>query len=96
MYNIKDKLSKNVDFILAENSKDIKTAKDNNISDSMIDRLTLTESRLNQIINGIENVANLKDVVNIDIETIIRPNSLKIVKKAVPFGIIAMIFESRP
>ena len=96
MYNIKDNLSKNIDYILSENAKDIKTAKENNMSDSMIDRLTLTEARLNSIMNGIENVASLKDVVNMDIETIIRPNGLKIIKKAVPFGVIAMIFESRP
>ena len=96
MYNIKDNLSKNIDYILSENAKDIKTAKENNMSDSMIDRLTLTEARLNSIMNGIENIASLKDVVNVDIETIIRPNGLKIIKKAVPFGVIAMIFESRP
>lgn len=96
MHNIKDGILKNIDYILSENAKDIDDAKKNGMTDSMIDRLTLNESRLNQIALSVENVANLNEVVNINIEEINRPNGLKIIKKSVPFGVVAMIFESRP
>lgn len=96
LQSIKDALLKNVDFILSENKKDFDNARTNDISDSMIDRLTLTKSRIEQIATGLSNVANLKDVVNITLEETIRPNGLKIIKKSVPFGVVAMIFESRP
>lgn len=96
LYAIKTNLSKNIDYILHENGKDIENAKSNQMNSSFIDRLTLNKNRLNQIISGIENVMNLNDVIDVELETIKRPNGLTIVKKSVPFGVIAIIFESRP
>lgn len=96
LLSIKDSLLKNVDYIIDENKKDIENAKSNDMTDSMIDRLTLTSKRINQIADGISNVYKLNEVVNITLEEINRPNGLKIIKKSVPFGVIAMIFESRP
>ena len=96
LYNIKDNLLNNKEYILAENNKDRENAKANNMTNSMIDRLKLTEKRLEQIASGVESVAKLNEVVNINLEEINRPNGLKIIKRSVPFGVIAMIFESRP
>ena len=96
LLNIKDNLSNNVDYIISENVKDIESAKASHMSSSLIDRLTINESRLKQIEKSILNISNLNDVINIDLETMTRPNGLKIIKKSVPFGVIAMIFESRP
>lgn len=96
LQNIKNSLLNNTEYILTENAKDIDNAKENGMTNSMIDRLTLNKQRLNQIADGVENVSTLDEVVNIELEQYTRPNGLKIIKKSVPFGVIAMIFESRP
>lgn len=96
LQNIKNSLLNNTEYILTENAKDIDNAKENGMTNSMIDRLTLNKQRLNQIADGVENVSTLDEVVNIELEQYTRPNGLKIIKKSVPFGVITMIFESRP
>ena len=96
LQNIKNSLLNNTEYILTENAKDIDNAKENGMTNSMIDRLTLNKQRINQIADGVENVSTLDEVVNIELEQYTRPNGLKIIKKSVPFGVIAMIFESRP
>lgn len=96
LQNINDSLIKNANYILAENQKDIENAKANNMTKNMIDRLTLTKERIEAIALGVSSVAKLNEVVYIILEEINRPNGLKIIKKSVPFGVVAMIFESRP
>ena len=84
------------DFILMENEKDIALAKENGLKESMIERLTLNEKRVKDLIDGVLNVEALPDYVGEVIETYNRDNGLKIEKVRVPFGVIAVIFESRP
>lgn len=94
--NIYEAIDKNREYILKENEKDIKLAKDALIKDSMIERLTLNDKRIDDLILGIKNIISLKDYIGEVIETIERDNGLKIEKVRVPFGVIAVIFESRP
>ena len=96
LLNVRDALLANCDFLLSENAKDVENARKNGMIDSMIDRLSLDRKRLESIAKGVGEVSDLADVVNIDLERIRRPNGLEIVKRSVPFGVIAMIFESRP
>ncbi len=96
LINIKDALLKNVDFLLKENQKDIIVAKENGTSKAMIDRLTLSNTRINDIASSIDQIIDLPEVVNIELETYHRPNGLRIVKESVPFGVIGVIFEARP
>lgn len=84
------------DFILSENEKDIKNAKENGLKESMIERLTLNDERIHDLVLGIFNVMALPDYVGEVIETYKRENGLVIEKVRVPFGVIAVIFESRP
>ncbi|MBO5870130.1 MAG: glutamate-5-semialdehyde dehydrogenase [Clostridia bacterium] len=81
--------------IIEANSRDIENAKSNGMSDSMLDRLTLTESRINAIANSVEKVIALPDPLDRN-EVFTRPNGLQITKKRVPFGVIAIIYEARP
>ena len=81
---------------LAANGKDIAAAKGNGMSDSLLDRLTLTEERIAGIANGIRKIAELDDPVGKIIEEYTRPNGLTIKKCRVPLGVIAIIFEARP
>jgi glutamate-5-semialdehyde dehydrogenase len=82
--------------ILAANEQDIATAKKYGMEKAMLDRLRLDEARLGGIIESLKTVAALPDPVDRLLETIMRPNGLRIEKRAVPIGVIGIIFESRP
>ena len=84
------------DYILAENDRDLKAAKENGISDIMLDRLRLTEERIKGVAEGVNQVADLKDPIGQVVRGYTNLDGLKIVQKRVPLGVIAMIFESRP
>lgn len=81
--------------ILTANQKDIDAAK-GVLSDAMIDRLTLTEARLQGMIDSIHIIADQPNPVGRVLSQDIRPNGLVIEKITVPFGVIGMIYESRP
>lgn len=82
--------------IFKANATDIAFAKDNGLSDAMIDRLLLTDERIEDMALGLETVAQIPDVVGTVREQNIRPNGLKISKMRIPLGVICMIFEARP
>ena len=81
--------------ILLQNNADIEAAK-GIISDVMIDRLTLTKDRINGMADGIRAVAELPDPVGEVLERVERENGMVIEKTAVPMGVVAIIYESRP
>lgn len=93
---IKIGLLNNISSILKANEKDVKKAKENSISPVMIDRLLLTEERIKKIASSIDDIISLPSHVNKIEEEIRRPNGLIIQKICVPFGVICVIFESRP
>ena len=83
------------DKILAANQRDLDAAR-GRVSDVMLDRLALTPSRLTDMAKGMREVAALPDPVGAVLRKIVRPNGLIIEKTAVPMGVIAIIYESRP
>ena len=84
-----------MDDILTANQNDLKAAR-GRVSDVMLDRLALTPSRLTDMAKGMREVAALPDPVGAVLRKIVRPNGLIIEKTAVPMGVIAIIYESRP
>ncbi len=82
--------------ILAANAQDLNAARTKGLSEAMIDRLRLDASRLEAIAVACEDVAHLPDPVGEITESWSRPNGLKIVRRRVPIGLVAIIFESRP
>ena len=80
----------------AANAEDVAAAKANGISASMIDRLTLTEARFKSMVDGVRHVATLPDPVGEVIWERDRPSGIHITKVRQPFGVIAVVFESRP
>jgi len=62
----------------------------------MVDRLLLTEARIESMVKGLRAVAGLKDPIGAKVSRWIRPNGLEIVKRRVPIGVIGIIYESRP
>ena len=93
---IADSLEKNRAAIVAANDIDLAHAKEAGISPSMLDRLTLTPARFDAMVAGVRHVATLPDPVGETIWTRERPSGIKIRKVRVPFGVIAVVFESRP
>ena len=84
------------EFIKQENAKDLDNGYKNGLSSSLLDRLELTDNRINSMINGIYDVIALNDPVGEQISAWDRPNGLHIKKVRSPIGVICIIFESRP
>lgn len=89
-------LVEQAEMILAENARDLAAAKENGISDIMLDRLRLNHERIKGIAEGVGQVADLQDPIGQVVRGYINLDGLKIVQKRVPLGVVAMIFESRP
>ena len=83
-------------FIQTENAKDLAAGKEAGLSAAMLDRLELSDERIDGMIKGLRDVAVLNDPVGDEISTWNRPNGLEIRKTRVPIGVIGIIFESRP
>ena len=81
--------------ILAANAQDMEAAR-GRISGVMLDRLALTEGRIAGMADGMRQVAALPDPVGKVLRTVERPNGITIEKRAVPMGVVAIIYESRP
>ena len=84
------------EYILSENQKDIQIAKTKNLSDAMIDRLSIDDLGIKNIASSIRDIAKLNDPVGNELESWDRPNGLHIKKISIPIGVIGIIYESRP
>jgi glutamate-5-semialdehyde dehydrogenase len=82
--------------ILAANSKDMDAARTKGISKAFLDRLELTDARIDGIIEAVKTIAELPDPVGTTIAEWDRPNGLHIERVRTPLGVIGVIFESRP
>ena len=89
-------LESSIDRIIEENVIDIQRARENGMSDAMIDRLTLSEARIRNIAKACVNLTNLEDPVGVIQSGSVRPNGMKIQKISVPLGVVGIIYESRP
>lgn len=96
LLEIAKELREQRDSLIAANALDIAAAEKNGMSKAMIDRLTLTDQRIESMAQGVEQVAALADPVGGVIGGGELANGLSVVKKRVPIGVIAIIFESRP
>lgn len=84
------------EMILEENQKDIALAKENKMSEAMIDRLLLNKERIEAMANDILKVIQLDDPIGTIVREIHRPNDLIIRQIRIPIGVIGIIYESRP
>lgn len=91
-----DALEKNTKQILEANQKDIDVARENGLNETLIERLTLTEERVQAMQDGLIQIANLKDPVGQVDEGWVTEDGLRISKRRVPLGVIGIIYESRP
>ena len=84
------------EYLLEENEKDLKAAEEKGVKKSLLDRLRLTEQRIKDMAEGLEQVAALEDPIGEVLSMKNRPNGLQIGKKRVPMGVVGIIYESRP
>ncbi len=82
--------------ILAANAEDVLAERAKGTPEPLIDRLTLTEGRLQGIADAVRQIAGLPDPLNRTLEEWTLPNGVEVKKKSVPFGVIGMVYESRP
>ena len=93
---IADRLEKDAPLIRAANEKDVENAKRAALAPAMVDRLVLNEARFASMVEGVRFVSSLPDPTGETIWTRERPSGISIRKVRVPFGVIAVVFESRP
>lgn len=91
-----DELVAQADKVLAANALDLERARENNMPLPLQDRLMLTKPRIEQIAEGMRQVAGLDDPIGTVLEMKKRPNGLLIGKQRVPLGVCAVIYEARP
>ncbi|HLP15880.1 MAG TPA: glutamate-5-semialdehyde dehydrogenase [Bacteroidota bacterium] len=82
--------------IIAANSKDLRAAREKGLAPVLIERLTLDERRIGQMIAGVGEIIALPDPTGKMLDRVDRPNGLVIEKVSVPLGVIGIIYESRP
>lgn len=86
----------NTDAILAANKIDVDNGRANGLTESIIDRLSLSKTRIEGMAQGVLDVAALPDPIGAVLSGSKRPNGLNITKVRVPIGVIGIIFEARP
>ena len=82
--------------LLAANAYDVEAGRGNGLSAAMLDRLTLTEERIEGMAKGLEIIVDLPDPVGETVAMWRRPNGLEIGQVRVPLGVVGIIYESRP
>lgn len=82
--------------ILDANKVDLENAKEKGISEALLDRLALSDERIEEMANGLREIVKLQDPVGEVISMWQRPNGIHIGQKRVPIGVIGIIYESRP
>lgn len=93
---VADALIANASRIIEANAQDLERGRQNGMHPGLLDRLALNESRIDAMSEGLRQIIDLPDPIGECLEETTRPNGLRIEKRRVPFGVIGIIYESRP
>lgn len=96
LHAMADSLEAKAAFLVDENAKDVAAARDKGTSETVIDRLSLTDKRITAMADGLRAVAAQPDPAGRILEGWTRPNGLVIERVRVPLGVVAVIYEGRP
>lgn len=96
LVTVANALKNNKEKLLSANAIDIENGEKNGMHPGLVDRLRLTEARIDAMAEGLLQIVDLPDPIGECMETYERPNGLHIEKKRVPMGVIGIIYESRP
>ena len=93
---IATQLELNRDAIMAANELDLEAGRNNGLDEAMLDRLALTPTRFDAMVEGLKQVASLPDPVGEITDMAYRPSGIQLGKMRVPLGVIGIVYESRP
>ena len=93
---ISDAILSNRAQLIAENAKDVAAAKNNGLDAAYLDRLTINDKTINEIAEGLQQLAALPDLIGAISDLSYRPSGIQVGKMRVPLGVIGIIYESRP
>ncbi|MBN1930225.1 MAG: glutamate-5-semialdehyde dehydrogenase [Desulfobacterales bacterium] len=96
LQKIADQIEKDAVAIKETNKKDLIRAEEMRLSNAMIDRLTIKDSTIKSMAEGLREVARLSDPIGATSKTWLRPNGLEVSRMRIPLGVIGIIYESRP
>lgn len=96
LLRLADNIEKEASYIQTENKKDLLRAREMELSNAMIDRLTVKDSTIKSMADGLREVVQISDPVGSMSNTWLRPNRLQISRMRIPLGVIGIIYESRP
>ena len=96
LLKIADQIENEASFIQAENRKDLVRAQDMELSNAMIDRLTVTDATIQSMVEGVREITQLDDPVGSMSNSWLRPNGLQVSRMRIPLGVVGIIYESRP
>jgi len=82
--------------VLAANATDLENGRTNGLDAALLDRLELNDARIDAMIEGLRQVAELPDPVGVISDRQVRPSGIEIAKMRVPLGVVGIIYESRP
>ncbi len=93
---IADEIEHRIDEILEQNQRDVEDGRSNGLSEALLDRLTLTPARVASLAADTRAIIDLPDPCGADYESRVLENGLRISKRAIPIGVIGVIYEARP
>ncbi|MDX9714006.1 MAG: glutamate-5-semialdehyde dehydrogenase [Dissulfurispiraceae bacterium] len=96
LHKMAKELKASSDLLISENTKDLDHARKKGVSSAMLDRLTLNQKRIDEMADGLVQVAGLPDPVGEILGMRQRPNGMSVGKMRVPIGLIGIIYEARP
>jgi glutamate-5-semialdehyde dehydrogenase len=94
--DLADRIESSLEPLLDANRADVEAAREEGLSEALIDRLTLTDGRVAEMAKGVREIAELADPVGEVVEGWTLENGLEVEKKRVPIGVVAVVYEARP
>jgi glutamate-5-semialdehyde dehydrogenase len=93
---IADNIIKHRSVLAKANEEDLKAAKEKNLESALVDRLELTDARIDSMVEGLNQIASLSDPVGTITDLAMRPSGIQVGNMRVPLGVVGIIYESRP
>ena len=94
--DLADRIDASVEPLLDANRADVEAGREQGLNEALIDRLTLTEARVAEMAKGVREIADLDDPVGEVVEGWTLENGLRVEKKRVAIGVVAVVYEARP
>src|SRR5512138_2695363 len=94
--DLADRIEAGAAGLLAANAADVDAGREEGLNEALLDRLTLTESRIAEMAKGVREIADLTDPVGEVVEGWTLENGLEVAKRRVPIGVVAVVYEARP